>query len=660
MSGRTSNTSHAARPQNSLETPNGQAAKMSTPPHTTYSKRQRLPHITPSRVSDAESRTLLLSPAFSSPQPPAVLENIPSSGTSLLPPTQPIPMAMTMVDTIFSSHPIYNSHSAGENIFDGGHIKKKQKKARREVQEVGFLLDSSEKPPYSYATLIGMAILSHPDKQLTLSQIYLWISDTFKFYSQGDLGWQNLIRHNLSLNKAFVKGEKSKDGKGHFWVVHKESTGIFLKAKNNKRSLFDEVMEQLALQKGNSILPQSPNTLDDEESATEGSHFKVNNHTIINKNYQPDGKTRNDRNGRSNPSWNSCSGNQNPSNSHKSARRASVSSTEENYYATSDDNTRHVFRTPRQNQDEKELPERPILAGKNSPFTLSFSCSLNFDFLPVPLSVTGPLLEPLTPGRGTLRPYTSSDVNTMSTISSSKGVHTLETSLVSPILASSRDRFVPKLDSMDNDLGHSTGKDMRASSAPFAGITKQVRALSSGFSSQGHHEHGQASLSLSFSDGSISSTNSGNSIVTTHSLATTASTGTNPASAFLNLATGMSSAGPFSTTTPKFGSSRTPKLSIKTPLRILKTPLSGTVVRRLWQSPSYLEDFYHSPFNNDRAFLRLYDDDDMILRLFDSPGSRGKLRPSMLVQLEKLQTTEKVEVGLSLSQTKSNINESHN
>lgn len=121
-----------------------------------------------------------------------------------------------------------------------------EKKRKKRARDAAFLLDLAEKPPYSYATLIGMAILTHPHKQLTLLQIYTWISQTFKYYRREDVGWQNLIRHNLSLNKAFVKGAKLKDGKGHFWSIKPECEDSFLKAKN-KKSLYHEVMHQLAL-----------------------------------------------------------------------------------------------------------------------------------------------------------------------------------------------------------------------------------------------------------------------------------------------------------------------------------------------------------------------------------------------------------------------------
>ncbi|GMM59200.1 Hcm1 protein [Maudiozyma humilis] len=85
------------------------------------------------------------------------------------------------------------------------------------------------KPPYSYAILICLAILQSPEGKLTLSQIYNWISTHFSFYKPKDASWQNSIRHNLSLNEAFIKTEKSYDGKGHYWEVKPMSMPKFFK-----------------------------------------------------------------------------------------------------------------------------------------------------------------------------------------------------------------------------------------------------------------------------------------------------------------------------------------------------------------------------------------------------------------------------------------------
>lgn len=107
--------------------------------------------------------------------------------------------------------------------------------------------DNGQKPPYSYAQMIGMAILRSPTRKLTLSEIYKWIEDHFKHYREAPKGgWMNSIRHNLSLNKSFVKQERAKGdaGKGNYWMIVPGNEMQFYKEKARKHPPTSIMLQQ--------------------------------------------------------------------------------------------------------------------------------------------------------------------------------------------------------------------------------------------------------------------------------------------------------------------------------------------------------------------------------------------------------------------------------
>jgi len=138
------------------------------------------------------------------------------------------------------------------------------------------------KPPYSFATLIFMAIEESSHKRLRVSDIYRWILERFPYYRLSDLSWRNSVRHNLSLNRCFQKIDKDRRmecGKGSWWTVDPALRPSLLQALKKIGNVASQVCpnsaEARCVLTANSVYQTPPSSPDSIEGEAAGSDEKT-------------------------------------------------------------------------------------------------------------------------------------------------------------------------------------------------------------------------------------------------------------------------------------------------------------------------------------------------------------------------------------------------
>ena len=144
-----------------------------------------------------------------------IMDNLSSVGGTA-PPTPPAspqpdhPSRLSGLTGVHRKRPSSSTSSSSNSSGSSSASSSSSLAVKEEEKEIDYKTVGDVKPPYSYASLICMAMKTNKHK-MTLSSIYKWIKENFLYYRNADPSWQ--VSHfsiaRKSDSKQIIDGQSA-------------------------------------------------------------------------------------------------------------------------------------------------------------------------------------------------------------------------------------------------------------------------------------------------------------------------------------------------------------------------------------------------------------------------------------------------------------------